>query len=381
MAAVSTKSPDNKNAKEAAKIVSVRLEAIRTDGGTQSRARLDEETGTQYAGDMKAGAAFPHIIVFHGPDDRLESPTYGKFFYWLASGFHRLYAMKLIGRLEEFVQVKEGSRRDAVLFSVSCNEKHGLRLNNEDKWHKVRLILSDREWWGKADQWVKDQCHVSASFVGKVRDVMIQEEELRRQRARERAAQQTTAQPISAAPAPQANNEDRTPPKTQHGSVAAPPATLSTENSRMENKHQTDNGTDEPMPAQNQLEEAVPQPETTETDEEQTRLGQDGRLQRTARIGKKRRAVVKAVIVETEIEQQAKLMAQLIRSIPKAVHQAKRLGWGVEKFLLEALKIWRAVPVADDQGNHVKDEEEEKLLAFWITQVGEDFAHQAAEAN
>jgi len=41
------------------------LKKIRLDGGTQTRARIHEGIIEDYAEDMKSGAPFPPLIVFH----------------------------------------------------------------------------------------------------------------------------------------------------------------------------------------------------------------------------------------------------------------------------------------------------------------------------
>jgi hypothetical protein len=38
---------------------------IRTDGGTQMRAGVNEATAEEYADELRQGAVFPPVIVFH----------------------------------------------------------------------------------------------------------------------------------------------------------------------------------------------------------------------------------------------------------------------------------------------------------------------------
>jgi hypothetical protein len=61
------------------RITRLRLEQIRTDAGTQSRAAINDEVVADYAEGMIAGHRFPPIVVFHHKGD-----------YILADGFHRL---------------------------------------------------------------------------------------------------------------------------------------------------------------------------------------------------------------------------------------------------------------------------------------------------
>ena len=62
------------------------LAVIRIDGGTQARAKIDDDVVQEYAAHMRDGDQFPPITVFHDGSD-----------YWLGDGFHRYFATK-IGR-------------------------------------------------------------------------------------------------------------------------------------------------------------------------------------------------------------------------------------------------------------------------------------------
>ena len=64
----------------------IALDAIRLDGGTQPRARINEKVVAAYAAAMKAGAQFPPVTVFLDGADR-----------WLADGFHRIHAARRAG--------------------------------------------------------------------------------------------------------------------------------------------------------------------------------------------------------------------------------------------------------------------------------------------
>ena len=92
------------------------VDSIRTDGGTQSRAQINWLTVTDYAADIAEGATFPPVVVYFDGAD-----------YWLADGFHRLEAHKRLGLAEIAADVKPGTRRDAILYSVKANAIHGLR--------------------------------------------------------------------------------------------------------------------------------------------------------------------------------------------------------------------------------------------------------------
>jgi hypothetical protein len=134
------------------------LAAIRTDGGTQPRALIDTDTVEDYAEQMNGGATFPSIIVFFDGQD-----------YWLADGFHRVAAAKKLAWLDLPADVRQGTQRDAVLFSVGVNATHGLRRTNADKHRAVERLLRDEEWSKWSNYEIAKRCAVSESYVRKIR--------------------------------------------------------------------------------------------------------------------------------------------------------------------------------------------------------------------
>lgn len=134
------------------------LAAIRTDGGTQTRAAVNTETVSDYAEAMEAGDQFPPLIVFHDGSA-----------FWLADGFHRYHAALKLQALEVEVEIKQGARRDAVLYSVGANATHGLRRTNEDKRRAVMVLLEDKEWVQWSDREIARRAGVSAPTVGALR--------------------------------------------------------------------------------------------------------------------------------------------------------------------------------------------------------------------
>jgi hypothetical protein len=138
------------------KTISVSL--LRTDGGTQTRERIDLDTVDAYASEMSEGAEFPPVVVF------CDGET-----YWLADGFHRVAAAKRCGTVKLAVDIRQGDKRAAILFSVGANVSHGLRRTNADKRRAVRVLLGDREWGKRSDRWIAEKCGVSHTLVQGVR--------------------------------------------------------------------------------------------------------------------------------------------------------------------------------------------------------------------
>lgn len=136
----------------------IALASIRIDGGTQSRASLNQQTIEDYADEMLGGAEFPPIVVFFDGTN-----------YWLADGFHRWYAARKADQQKIACEVKQGTQRDAILYSVGANSEHGQRRSNADKRRAVELLLNDEEWAKKSDRWIAEKCGVSNRFASVMR--------------------------------------------------------------------------------------------------------------------------------------------------------------------------------------------------------------------
>lgn len=138
------------------------IASIRTDGGTQARAGLNPETLEEYAAAMQDNAVFPLIIVYHSGED-----------YWLADGFHRVAAARLIGRTELRAEVRQGDRRAAILYAVGANDAHGLRRTNADKRRAITALLEDDEWKTWSDSAIAKQVKVDHKTVASVRAELV----------------------------------------------------------------------------------------------------------------------------------------------------------------------------------------------------------------
>lgn len=130
------------------------LSRIRIDGGTQQRAHIDDAVVDEYAQAMKSGASFPPVVVFY------DGTT-----YWLADGFHRYLAAKRAGLEAICEKVETGSQRDAILYSLGANGRHGLRRTNADKRKAVETMLRDPEWSKWSDNEIARQCAVNQTTV------------------------------------------------------------------------------------------------------------------------------------------------------------------------------------------------------------------------
>jgi len=116
------------------KVVRLRLDSIRLDAGTQTRAHIDDWTVADYSESMLRGDSFPPVVVFHHDGD-----------FVLADGFHRVKAA-LRAKLKHIVaEVRQGARSEALRFALGANHKHGLRRSNGDKKCAVQMALTSLE--------------------------------------------------------------------------------------------------------------------------------------------------------------------------------------------------------------------------------------------
>jgi hypothetical protein len=135
----------------------IKLADLRIDGGTQPRVAIDEALVSDYAEAMAAGDKFPPVTVF------LDGKN-----LWLVDGFHRHHAAGRAGLTTLAAEIRQGTRRDAVLYSVGANATHGMRRTSADKRRAVETLLADAEWAQWSDREISRRCGVAHSFVADV---------------------------------------------------------------------------------------------------------------------------------------------------------------------------------------------------------------------
>jgi len=168
------------------------LKSIRTDGGTQIRRKLDAARSADYAQDMLNGDEFPPmLVVFDGSD------------FWLSCGFHRYHALLKNKKEEAEVLIRKGTVRDAILWAMMDNLKHGLRLTNEEKRDLVNRNLDDDNWSLDSDRIIAKRCGVSHMTVGRMRLERIKAK-VAAEKNQPAAKEEPAVQPIKATPTPEA---------------------------------------------------------------------------------------------------------------------------------------------------------------------------------
>ncbi len=145
------------------KTITLPIDDVRADGGTQTRAELRADVIEEYAEAMRSGAEFPPVDIFLDKNNH----------YWLADGFHR-YSAAAVAESEKIkANVHKGELRDAVWFALSANTKNGIRLTNDDKRRRVEMALADAEWKAMSNVAIAEHVGVSDVFVMKIRDAVL----------------------------------------------------------------------------------------------------------------------------------------------------------------------------------------------------------------
>ena len=134
------------------------LSKLRRDGGTQPRAGIYTDTVDEYAEALTNGDVFPPVVAF-----------YDGTAYWLTDGFHRVLGAEKAGWAEIETDIRQGTRRDAILFSVGTNASHGLPRTRQDKRRAVETLLLDDEWAKWSDREIGRRTSTHGTFVAKIR--------------------------------------------------------------------------------------------------------------------------------------------------------------------------------------------------------------------
>ena len=137
-------------------LLKIKIEDLNTRD-LQTRAALNEDTVSDYAEAMERGDKFPAVTVF---TDGAE--------YYLADGFHRVEALRRIGKKAVMAELQDGDYKAALLYALKANSTHGLRRTNADKRHALEMAWNARVhlFGGEPSQaLLADTCGVSYKTV------------------------------------------------------------------------------------------------------------------------------------------------------------------------------------------------------------------------
>lgn len=138
---------------------SLGLSEICVDHAIQSRVKTSVDYEHEFSEAMLRGDVFPPVTVFF--DGRT---------YWLADGFHRYGATSKLAQFDERFasircDVRDGSRRDAVIFSAGANKKISIPRNDNDKRRSIRMVLEDEDGFTWPRCRISRHCGVSPHLV------------------------------------------------------------------------------------------------------------------------------------------------------------------------------------------------------------------------
>ncbi|MGE0606904.1 MAG: ParB N-terminal domain-containing protein [Pirellulales bacterium] len=136
----------------------VKVNEIRTDGGTQIREEIDESVVAEYLTAIQNGAVLPPIVVFFDGDG-----------YYVADGFHRLQANEQAGFKSIPCEIHQGTLDDAIFYACGANSTHGQKRTNAEKRRAVETALSLPAGAEMSDRAIAKHCGVSVHLVADVR--------------------------------------------------------------------------------------------------------------------------------------------------------------------------------------------------------------------
>lgn len=142
------------------------VDTIILDPDIQPRESVSATTVSEYRESMENGDEFPPVVIFR------ESEGADAF---AADGWHRILAAKAMKRGTILADIREGTKRDAILFSVGANATHGLRRTDADKRKAVMRLLRDEEWSKLSANVIAQRVGVSQPFVSKMKkDIAVE---------------------------------------------------------------------------------------------------------------------------------------------------------------------------------------------------------------
>jgi hypothetical protein len=127
--------PDASSSSECVMINVLPLAALTLDEELQPRAAIDRTVLENYVQLLVDGVRFPPIVAFRDTEAKA---------LWLADGFHRWHAHKVLDADGIDVEIIDGSRRDALLYSLSANAKHGLQRGDTDYRRAYEIACRNR---------------------------------------------------------------------------------------------------------------------------------------------------------------------------------------------------------------------------------------------
>ena len=148
---------NNKEAKMADK-QEIKIDQLTRSNKVLIRNEINADHLERFKEDRTRGDIFPPVQAVYDGEN-----------YWLYDGNHRVQAELENGNTSIWVDITEGTYRDAMLLSLGANADHGVGRSNQDKRNAVTKCLRDEEWGQWSAGVIADICRVSQAFVSKLR--------------------------------------------------------------------------------------------------------------------------------------------------------------------------------------------------------------------
>jgi len=148
-----------------AETVEIELKKIVIDAGTQPRVAIDDEVVKEYTEVIKQCVKdeqpipFPAVTIFRDETGRCV----------LADGFHRFASHKAAHVKEILCDVRPGTERDALIYSLGANQAHGVRRTNKDKQRAVKIAVNDEQLRTLGNSEIARLCGVSEFMIRELR--------------------------------------------------------------------------------------------------------------------------------------------------------------------------------------------------------------------
>lgn len=136
------------------------MDKIDIKASPQIRVCEHEPTIQEYWNALIEGDKFPPIDLFYSNEKNA---------YVIADGHQRYWAHARNNEQQILAVVHEGGEREALLFALGANQKHGLRRTDADKRRAVEIVVKDVEWMSWTDRRIAEKLAVSHPLVAKIR--------------------------------------------------------------------------------------------------------------------------------------------------------------------------------------------------------------------
>jgi hypothetical protein len=148
------------------------IDSIETDRDLQARVKALDTPHVENLreavrkGQKRIGGPPVVFLVTDPPKKEGDKPTKH---YIIADGHHWMAAMIQEDKKRMEVEVREGTRSDALRFAVGANSTHGLPRSTADKERAIVLCLKDPVLGTKSNVQISKLCNVSQGLVDRVR--------------------------------------------------------------------------------------------------------------------------------------------------------------------------------------------------------------------